>query len=405
MRKLLFLIIAIVLCDTSAYAEIKTVAYKSEGITYMTVEGNFDRGVLVDGDISISTDYRSILISGKYENGQINGTLGRFIKISGSISNNEHGGISKKCKPHDWKCNLKTKAVYRIMYNSERRTVPLTFETSPITINIPEGSNKYFGGELENAVKDIKNEIKQKFEDGYYYTTITFPGGLIYDGFISNYSRRYIVATGKPAKLTWPNGDTFDGTLANEVDKYHFFPDCGTIKYHDGSIFEYRYNSYYYKDDQGFEKFKIGDNGLCVSPSEMRGSFENTIKEREEERIREEEERRAAELQAKQEKIAARKNELIRKYGQRYGMAVFNKTPQVGMTIQMVQDMHPNERGRITRYVSDGREKTILSYGGGTMFFGVGGYATSDKFEYTFVNGRLTEFYTQDGDAALPLPL
>ena len=158
-----------------------------------------------------------------------------------------------------------------------------------------------------------------------------------------------------------------------------------------------------------FDDFKIGDNGLCVSPSEMKESFENTIREREEERlrkIREDEERKAAELRAKQRaqqeeeaKKIARRNELIRKYGQRYGEAIYNGEPKMGMTIEMVQDMH-QKQGHMTRRISNGNEITVLSYGGDYVsLFGISGITAS--YRYTFVNGRLTEFTSTDAQASI----
>ena len=425
MKRFLLLILAITAFNTAIYADVKTIKYKQDGYTYMVIKGNFEKQTLIDGDVSIGV-YYGIRIKGKYEKGELIGEIyynGFIVEVQGTISNNENGGISTKCKPYEWKCDLRTKVVPA--FNDSNCTVSATssliIETSPITINIPENEKSYreFTDDLENALLHIQQEMYSKAEkNGLYSATITFSDGLTYEGFVEMPSRG---AIGIPrmsendsydnptrhAKLTWPNGDTFEGEVYNAEHDYGNFhsnqirPKRGTIRYHDGQVFKY--------SNSDFDNFKIGDNGLCVSPSEMKESFENTIREREEERlrkIREDEERKAAELRAKQRaqqeeeaKKIARKNELIRKYGQRYGEAIYKGEPKMGMTIEMIQDMH-QQRGHMTRHISKGNEITVLSYGGGYVsFFGISGISAS--YRYTFVNGRLTEFTSTDAKASI----
>ena len=428
MKKILLLFIAIATCNTAIYAKIKTIVYKSNGYTYMAVKGNFDKRILTDGDISIyAYSYDGeIIIDGKYEMGEIIGTIehnGFVVEIQGTISNHENGSISTKS--HDWKCDLRTKVIP--VFDDRNCTVLVTsslvFETSPITINIPEKSQRTFGSYLETALQHIRQEVDNRAEDkteNLYSATLTFSNGLTYEGFVEMPDNgngvicipRLYKSDPSQAKLTWSNGDTFEGSVYNaERNSAQIRPYSGTIKYHDGQVFEY--------NTSDFADFKIGNNGLCVSPSEMKESFETTIRKREEERLRkireeeerkaaelkakqEEEERKAAELKAKQEEEAqkiARKNELIRKYGQRYGEAIFNGEPKTGMTIEMVQDMHQN-RGHVTRRISNGNEITVLSYGGDYVsFFGISGITAS--YTYIFVNGRLTEFSSTDAKASI----
>ena len=423
MKRFLLLIIAITTFNTAIYAETKTVEYKSNGSTYMAIKGNFEKRILVDGDVSIGM--YDIQIKGKYKKGELIGNIeynGFIVEVQGTISNNENGGISTKCKPYDWKCDLRTKVVPT--FNDINCAVPaktsLMFETSPITINIPDKSQSKFSSYLGLALQHIRQDIDNRAEDknrNLYSATITFSDGLTYEGFVEmSYKgaiciprmyKGYAYQSKSQAKLTWPNGDTFEGSVYNAERDYGNFhsnqirPDSGTIKYHDGQVFEY--------GNSDFDDFKIGDNGLCVSPSEMKESFENTIRDREEERlrkIREEEERKAEELRAKQRaqqaeeaKKIARKNELIRKYGQRYGEAIYNGEPKTGMTIEMVQDMH-QKRGHMTRRIANGNEITVLSYGGDYVsFFGISGISAS--YRYTFVNGRLTEFTSTDAKASI----
>ena len=421
MKRFLLLIIAITTFNTAIYAETKTVEYKSNGSAYMTIKGNFEKRILVDGDISIGM--YGIQIKGKYEKGELIGKIiddkGFVVDVQGTISNNKNGGISTKCKPYEWKCDLKTRVIPA--FNDRLCEVPATsslvFETSPITINLPNTQSR-FSVYLKEALQHIRQEVDNRASDKnkeLYSATITFSDELIYEGFVKmQYDGAISIPmmykgggyTSKPlldAKLTWPNGDTFEGSVYNAENNYGYFPSnqirprYGIIRYHDGQVFEYSYSD--------FDDFKIGDNGLCVSPSEMKESFENTIREREEERlrkIREEEERKAAELRAKQEEEAkkiARKNELIRKYGQKYGEAIYNGEPKTGMTIEMVQDMH-QKRGHMTRRISNGNEITVLSYGGDYVsLFGISGITAS--YRYTFVNGRLTEFTSTDAQASI----
>lgn len=429
MKRLLLLIIAIVFCNPSAYAKIKTVKYKSEGRTYMAVKGNFDKGILVDGKVSIKVSGTSE-INGKYVKGKIIGEFrygGFIVEVQGSISNNKNGGILTKCKPRDWRCDLRTKVT--IPFYDSCCSVPATATHKTPPINITGKSTYSFERSLDLALRGIKRNIdnqKKKISNREYYSaTITYKGGLIYKGYTEIeqghgiLENRFTMPRMEKgtlgvlgAKLIWPNGDTFEGGVYNFNDSCSsgpVRPYCGTIKFHDGQVLVY--------DCRKFDDFKIGDNGLCVSPSEMRERFENTIKEREEARlrkireerereIREEEERKAAELKAKQEaeqekreKEIARKNELIRKYGQKYGEAIFNGEPKTGMTIKMVQDIH-HEQGRMSRRISQGREITILTYGGDYVSFG-GISSITPRYEYTFVNGKLIEFSSTDGQTSI----
>ncbi len=73
MKRLLLLIIAIVFCNPSIYAKFKTVEYKykSKGRPYMTVIGNFDKGILVDGKVSIAVVYiETTIIKGNMKKGK-----------------------------------------------------------------------------------------------------------------------------------------------------------------------------------------------------------------------------------------------------------------------------------------------------------------------------------------------
>lgn len=87
------------------------------------------------------------------------------------------------------------------------------------------------------------------------------------------------------------------------------------------------------------------------------------------------------------------KNYYIGQYGNKYGMAVLNRKIKLGMTVEMVQEI--KGKGNISQYVSEGRRITILSYGGveSNLFATI----VAPVNMYTFVNGRLTEYSTNEG--------
>ncbi len=87
------------------------------------------------------------------------------------------------------------------------------------------------------------------------------------------------------------------------------------------------------------------------------------------------------------------KNYYIGQYGNKYGIAVLNRKIDLGMTVEMVQEI--KGKGNISQYVSEGRKITVLSYGGveSNLFATI----VAPVNTYTFVNGRLTEYSTNEG--------
>ena len=91
------------------------------------------------------------------------------------------------------------------------------------------------------------------------------------------------------------------------------------------------------------------------------------------------------------------KNYYSHKYGNKYGMAVLNRKIELGMTVEMVQEI--NGQGNISQYVSEGRKITILSYGG--IASNLIATIVTPVNTYTFVNGRLTEYTTNEGQGTI----
>lgn len=84
-------------------------------------------------------------------------------------------------------------------------------------------------------------------------------------------------------------------------------------------------------------------------------------------------------------------------YGNKYGIAVLNRKIELGMTVEMVQEI--KGKGEISQYVSKGREITVLSYGG--IKNALIATVISPVNTYTFVNGRLTEYTTNEGQGTV----
>ena len=72
----------------------------------------------------------------------------------------------------------------------------------------------------------------------------------------------------------------------------------------------------------------------------------------------------------------------INKYGYAIGMAVANREPHLGMTIEMIEDMFGH--GRRTRYLSGNTEIVKITYG--EIF--------ESSTEYKFINNKLTSIYS-----------
>lgn len=87
----------------------------------------------------------------------------------------------------------------------------------------------------------------------------------------------------------------------------------------------------------------------------------------------------------------------LRKFGDYYGAAVMNREIKLGMTIEMVQTI--KGKGKISRYVSDGRQITMLSYGG--VQNALIATIVSPTDTYTFINGKLTDYTVHEGQATV----
>lgn len=90
-------------------------------------------------------------------------------------------------------------------------------------------------------------------------------------------------------------------------------------------------------------------------------------------------------------------NHYVRLYGSKYGNAVLNRKVELGMSVEMVQAI--KGKGKIQHYVSDNKRITVLSYGGfqDALIAAV----ITPVNTYTFVNGKLTEYTSNEGQGSV----
>ncbi len=398
----------------NAFAKEQTITYKIKTMSVYPVtiicKGNFNKGILSDGPVEFYTPTNTygkrIILRGNYANSTFTGTIkcGEVVlECSGKIYNDKNQTILAKKSATGWTIRLQFTEI-------------IGFDLPIVSISIED----QFFSQTHKTGSSIREEdlpwiklrdyVYKKYADPdmrwpIQNATISFTNGNKYIGPISYRSDRspkWKIESMQDRlfeiKYEWSNGDSFKGLAYHSNDRIdQIMPERGIVKYQDGSIDSLWINNY--------PSFFTA----ATTPTQLRDTIQAIeARQREEERLREirkEEERKAAKLREEQqkqqerEKKIARKNELIRKYGQRYGEAIFNKEPKIGMTIEMVQDMH-QKQGRMTRRISHGNEITILSYGGDYVsFWGISGITA--RFKYTFVNGRLTEFSSEDSQASI----
>lgn len=88
------------------------------------------------------------------------------------------------------------------------------------------------------------------------------------------------------------------------------------------------------------------------------------------------------------------KDYYIQKFGYTHGTNVFNGNIKLGMTLEMVQAIHG--KGKVIRQTFGGKEIAILQYDGGVYSI-FGAVISSDSMSFTFINGRLTDYGSQEG--------
>lgn len=229
---------------------------------------------------------------------------------------------------------------------------------------------------------------------------------------------------GKPT-IYYHSGDTFTGSISRDVK-----PEEGTYRYHSGEILEghyhpvgtdaFRYNTVDCKvtfndgtvaDDDWlkrydkplydfdtlkpnvrFENEDWEELDQCATWTEIR----DRAAERYQFRLQEFQQNEFAEKQRKNQN----RNELIAKYGQKYGSLLAQGKISVGMTSKMVTEIYPKGLYQISHITSGGRDKEVWTFNrqlvNDSALLGLT-YGLADAVGYNapkimvFISGKLTD--------------
>lgn len=401
MKRIISVILAVIVGITFSYARKQVVTYGPLLCTpYMSIEGVFEGKTLADGEVLMRMN--NITLEGTYSKGVFSGVMhyhkdGNIvfsINCDGPISNTYNGTIAKR--RHTWKFNLTTKVVasFKNEYDKTPATGSLEIDTAPIKVEHSSNLGYYIPDVYGDFVSKIESQLSDIMTDisiGRYSGTITFANGFKYEGSLICDKNSLSISPSTKAKLIWPNGDVFQGEVNNYnystsvYEGYPIVPKSGTITTHKGKVYDFDKWSYPSSD-----MFVLAENHLPISPSaweeKRQERLERERQQEEEKRLQKEREEEEKRLQKEREK-EARRQELISKYGRKYGESIFNKEPMLGMTIEMIQEIH-GSKGSISRHLNyNDEEITTISYGGVYILFGWTTY-----YKYTFKNNRLIEW-------------
>ena len=401
-----------IISASSTPMEIKKRYKNSSYVIDITISGNFDKGELLTGPVNIQFkktateenylplplrlpiktkvgDSESINMVGNYDaiSSKFTGTFELdncplFICCA-TLSNNEEKDkvLVKNIKKDKWLFSIEKLCLHKFENKDEIENVRIIVE---------EG--------LSFSLKDMFGMFRHVLISPNF--EVAFKNG---NKLIGPYTRQFDISAEGVYDYIWSNGDKYTGVISykpNLTDYNQIIPVRGDFTLTTGETIS--------NSSILFERYKqtiLEDRSLVNStPMEI---FEIVQKQIEAERLKKQREKEAAELK---EKLARQQRELeeqqkrrdlIRKYGYEYAQAIYDREPQVGMTIEMIQTMH-NSKGKISRYVRSGKEITILSYGGEMVaLFGV--FGKEKEYEYTFVDGRLVEFSITEGGVSFIL--
>lgn len=413
MKKILLIIVCVmagIISASSTPMEIKKRYKNSSYVIDITISGNFDKGELLTGPVNIQFkktateenylplplplpiktkvgDSESINMVGNYDaiSSKFTGTFELdncplFICCA-TLSNNEEKDkvLVKNIKKDKWLFYIEKLCLHKFENKDEIENVRIIVEEG-----LSFSLNDMFG-----MFRHVL--ISPNFE-------VAFKNG---NKLIGPYTRQFDISAEGVYDYIWSNGDKYTGVISykpNLTDYNQIIPVRGGFTLTTGETIS--------NSSILFERYKqtvLEDRSLVNStPMEI---FEIVQKQIEAERLKKQREKEAAELKEKlarqqreyekQQQEQEKRHNLIRKYGYKYGQAIYDRDPQVGMTIEMIQTMH-NGKGKMRRYVRFGKEITILSYGGESIFL-LGVFGKEDEYEYTFVDGRLVEFSLNEG--------
>lgn len=437
MKKILLIIAYILIWIISAQGAPKTIKKTfPKGSGFIEVSGYFEKGELTTGPLKVwyestKNGITRVLLEGHYnaELAQFRGTFNNnYIGNSTTffclctISNNDTKDkiLVKNLIKDKWHISIQQLSIYKYENSGHINSVRLLINDYKQTYNDSINLNTKQLEQDVNKTDETKKYMYQTessslriFSHDFLETNveITFKNGNKCIGPQVDYD---VIDKDGIYEYIWSNGDKYIGLIypynnnRYNLNNYRqIYPklEKGEFVLADGSIISHKSSLFSWHQRIVFNNDLHINTTPCQSFRIAQKRIEEERKKEEEERlqkIREEEERRAMELRAKQEEERnkiARKNYLISKYGQKYGEAIFNKVPLIGMTIEMVQLMH-NTKGHRSHLVLDGKEVLVLTYGGDYYsIFGISGVTA--KTEYLFVNGRLVEYMAEDGQASI----
>ena len=415
MKKVLLFVVCLLIGITSVSAEPMTIRKKLKvGYEAISIEftGNFKNGELITGPVNIilNNGEKQISTIGNYNavSSEITGIISEFIDAITTnderkfichyrLSNNETKDkiLLKNLKKNMW--HIVIEELYLHKYENTKNVK----HARVLDYNDFQSTGNIFF---------VFNEIYKMYRDSSFglqqYVEVTFQNG------------NKMHCRGNPKDYIWSNGDKYKGDMsAYEQDDddwswsvyKQIIPIKGKFTLNNGSIISSSDTPELFQRMIKILKDDVSKNTnlyIKATPTEI---SEVARKQLEEERLKKQREKEAAELKAKLEKQRQEQeerqkdldklNRLIRRYGYKYGKAIYDKEPMVGMTIEMVRAIH-NSKGRINRYIRAGKEITILSYGGEFYsFLGVAG--RENEYEYTFINGELVEYNVNEGSISV----
>ena len=385
MKKVL-LIVACLLFGATANAKIRTMTIETrinEG-KYFKFTGDFEKGVLQTGPIEIKYYYEPLGYSSNYYS---------MLKIIGNYdatSSDFRGTIDGKYNFHCKISNNETKDKITIENIREDiwEIVIKEIELDWDDVNV-------------SSVKLLPKVTVYDSINGFLYMIdsnieITFKNGNKCVG----PRDRYYFCKNVIYEYTWSNGDKYVGTIYSSITDestwfgscYQIVPDEGEFILSNGEVIS--------SDSLLFEKCKRRLLGAMLerktekyrnaTPTEIL----KLIEEAEAERLRKEQEAEAERIRKEQEKKEqeiARRNELISKYGDVYGEAIYNKEPLLGMTVEMIRTMKGHNGELSTTVTSNIVFQTLVYYSYNIFSGGYGNYES-----YHFENGKLTQYSISD---------
>lgn len=351
MKRLLLFALTLCFC-MNIQAKVSSVVYKLNGYKTLSITGNFEKGLLIEGPVQFDykTAAHTVKLEGKYSpqnqtfQGRINGTYDCY----GTIYTTNDKPISKKTAASEWMIKLHLGGTIN---GAKTEFDDFFIGMTPQQV----GNNKsHVWRQLSSFMQQFE-EVKTHNATIYFSNGNKYIGPVHYDDFhwkIGKYGCQEYLSIGSyniskesfNIKYLWNNGDSFEGAalrFRNREDG--IIPISGKMTYNNGvkdQTWELSSNHYKY--------FTFNKN-----PSQLKEELITIeVKQRAKEKAwqQEQEERwqrikaradslKLADEKQKHQTEEQEKQAFIRKYGQRYGSLIYQGKLELGMTQQMCQEV------------------------------------------------------------------